>query len=122
MDRQIGSGKMYHPGKIIAVISTRDKNVVSSDNTVQATLRMWDENVLTMRVEAKIASKVKEGDIVLADYRPETGMSVPVPRNVVVKIIRGKTAEKIWHEYREIYEKRKKHENKEIQGQQSYIG
>lgn len=113
---------MYHPGKILAVISTKDKNVLSSDTSVQATLRMWDENVLTMMVAPKIALKVKENDFVLVDYRPEPGISVPVPRNVIVKIIRGKLAEKIWQEYREVYDKRKKHENKEVQGQQSYIG
>ena len=66
---------MYHPGKVIAVLSARDKNI-SADNSVQATLRMWDENVLTMAVSPKIASKIREGDLVLVDYRPEAGLSV----------------------------------------------
>lgn len=113
---------MYHPGKVIAVLSARDRNIVSSDSSVQATLRMWDENVLTMSVAPKLAPKIREGDIVLVDYRPEAGMSVPVPRNVIVKILRGKISEKMWEEYREVYDKRKKHENKESQAQQSYIG
>ena len=113
---------MYHPGKVIAVLSPSDKGVSSSDGTVQATLRMWDENVLTMLVDPKIAGKVKEGDLVLVDYRPEKGMSVPVPRNIVVKILRGKAADKMWREYREVYEKRKRHETKEKEVQQSYIG
>jgi len=113
---------MYHPGKVVAVLSGHDKGVIASDKSVQATLRMWDDNVLTMLVDAKIASKVKEGDMVLADYRPERSMTVPVPRNVVVKILRGKSAERMWREYREVHDKRKRHENRESQAQQSYIG
>ena len=113
---------MYHPGKIIVVLSSTDKNIVSSDASTQATLRMWDENVLTMAVAQKIASKIREGDIVLADYRPAKGLSVPVPSNIIVKILRGKSAEKMWNEYREVYDKRKKNEHNEKQAQQSYIG
>jgi ADP-ribose pyrophosphatase YjhB (NUDIX family) len=113
---------MYHPGKVVAVLSAKDRNIVSSDNSVQATLRMWDENVLTMAVAPRLALKIREGDLVLVDYRPQEGLSVPVPRNVIVKILRGRTSEKMWMEYREVYDKRKKHESKESQAQQSYIG
>ena len=116
---------MYHPGKVVAVLSPSDKGITSADASVQVTLHMWDENVLTMLVAPKIASKVREGDMVLCDYRPEAKMSVPVPRNVVVKILRGKQAEKMWAEYREVHERKKKHENKEMKekfAQQSYIG
>lgn len=113
---------MYHPGKVIAVLSGRDKGSLSSDASVQAVLRMWDDNVLTMLVERKLAAKIREGDMVLADYRPEKGMSVPVPRHVVVKILSGKAAERAWREYRDIYEKRKRHETREKEQQQSYIG
>ncbi|MFA6213893.1 MAG: hypothetical protein WC717_01310 [Candidatus Micrarchaeia archaeon] len=113
---------MYHPGKVVAVLSAGDKSISSADSSVQATLRMWDENVLTMLVSPKIAKKVREGDIVLCDYRPESGMSVPVPRNLVVKILRGRQAEKMWQEYKEVHEKRSKRESKEKFAQQSYIG
>ena len=113
---------MYHPGKIIAVLSPSDKSILSADASVQATLHMWDENVLTMLVAPKIASKVREGDIVLCDYRPEAKMSVPVPRNVVVKILRGKQSEKMWQAYKDVHDKRNKRESKEKQAQQSYIG
>jgi hypothetical protein len=113
---------MYHPGKIIAVLSPQDKGISSSDTSVQATIRMWDENVLTMLVEPKIAARVREGDMVLCDYRPQEGLSVPVPRNVVVKILKGKSADRMWHEYREVFDKKKRHEGKEKEAQQSYIG
>lgn len=113
---------MYHPGKIVAVLSQKERGISSADASVQVTMRMWDDNVLTMLVAPKLASKVKEGDIVLADYRPEQGLSVPVPRHTVVKILAGKSADKMWHEYRDVHEKRKKHDTKEQQAQQSYIG
>jgi cytosine/adenosine deaminase-related metal-dependent hydrolase len=113
---------MYHPGKVVAVLSPSDKGVESSDSSVQAVLRMWDENVLTMAVSPPLAAKVKEGDMVLVDYRPTRGMSVPVPNHVVVKILRGKAADKVWHEYREVYDKRRKSERGDKQASQSYIG
>ena len=113
---------MYHPGKVIAVLSPKDKGISSTDSTVQATLKMWDENVLTMLVAPNLALKIREGDIVLVDYRPEKGMQVPVPRNVVVKILKGKSADKMWHEYREVYEKKKRREGHDKEAQQSYIG
>ena len=60
--------------------------------------------------------------MILADYRPEKGMSVAVPRNVVVKILRGKVAERMWREYQEVFEKKKRREGREKDAQQSYIG
>jgi hypothetical protein len=113
---------VYHPGKVIAVLSPREKGVIASDTSVQATMKMWDDNVLTMAVDPKIALKLRVGDIVLADYRPEKGMSVPVPRNVIVKILRGPSAEKMWQTYREIHDKRKSREKSEKEAQQLYIG
>jgi len=113
---------MYHPGKVVAVLSSKDKGIAAADTSVQATLRMWDENVLTMLVEPKLAGKIREGDLVLADYRPEKGMQVPVPRNIVVKILKGKAADKMWREYREVFDKRKRHETRDKEAQQSYIG
>ena len=113
---------VYHPGKIIAVLSPKDKGVISADASVQATMKMWDDNVLTMLVATKLASKIREGDMVLCDYRPEKGLSVPVPRNVIVKILKGKAAEKMWQEYREVHDKKKGREKSEKEAQQSYIG
>ncbi|MCX8194677.1 MAG: hypothetical protein N3G22_01035 [Candidatus Micrarchaeota archaeon] len=113
---------MYHPGKVVAILSPKEKGVISSDSSVQVTMRMWDENVLTMVVSPKIAQRVRIGDIVLADYRPEKGLSMPVPRHVVVKILRAEAAEKVWKIYQDAYERRKSHEKREKEAQQSYIG
>lgn len=113
---------MYHPGKVIVVLSPKESGMISADASVQATMRMWDDNVLTMLVAPKIAGKIKEGDVALADYRPESKSTVPVPRHIIIKILRGKAADRLWKEYREVHDKRKKHETRENQVQQSYIG
>jgi len=113
---------MYHPGKILEVFKAHDKDVVSSDSSVQATMRMWDENVLTMLVAQKIAGKVKSGQTVLVDYRPDNSMKAPVPSHTVVKIISGKKADAVWKAYREVYEKQQKKAAAPVQPAQSYIG
>lgn len=113
---------MYHPGKILEVFKAHDKDVVSSDNSVQATMRMWDENVLTMLVAPKLAAKIKGGQIVLVDYRPEPARRAPVPSHTVVKIISGKKAEAVWKAYREVFERQQKKAAAPVQPAQSYIG
>jgi len=107
---------------VIAILSPKDKGIASSDASVQATMRMWDENVLTMEVAGKLVGKIAVGDIVLADYRPQKGLSVPVPRNTIVKILKGRQADAMWREYREVNERRRKHDTREKDASQSYIG
>ena len=99
---------MYHPGKVIAVLSATDRNIISADTAVQATLRMWDENVLTMSVAPKIAPKIREGDLVLVDYRPDPAHQPPVPSHTIVKIIDGKKAESVWSTYRDMHDRQKR--------------
>ncbi|MBI4018028.1 MAG: hypothetical protein HY368_00250 [Candidatus Aenigmarchaeota archaeon] len=97
---------MYHPGKVMKVFSPRNADVRSSDNTTQALLEMWDQNVLTLLVDPHIAHEVKESDIVLVDYTA-VSQSNPNPKHVVVKILRGKDAGATWEKYRKYNEKRK---------------
>ena len=111
---------MYHLGKVVEVFRPTDRDVVASDASVQATLRMWDENVITMMVAPKIAGKIKEGQVVLVDYRPDPEHRPPVPSHIVVKIIEGKRAEAAWKVYREVYEKQRRNEEKRPPAQ-SYI-
>ncbi|MFH0927682.1 MAG: hypothetical protein V1822_03830 [Candidatus Micrarchaeota archaeon] len=116
---------MYHPGKIVEVFRKTDKDIVSADESVQATLEMWDENVLTLLVHPKIADKIKAGQTVLADYRPDEKREQPVPRHEIVKIISGKKAEKIWGAYKDMLDSKKRKANVAIEKQlpaQSYIG
>jgi hypothetical protein len=98
---------MYHPGRVIEVFSSKDKDVESAEETTQATLEMWDENIITFLVAKKIAGKIKKGDIVLVDYRL-ISEKVPVPRHVIVKILKGEKGEEVWGKYKEFYENRKK--------------
>ena len=91
---------MYHPGKILAVINSASKEVLSSDTSSQAVLEMWDGNQLTFDVEKKISSKINEGDIVLVDYTQEPKDRLPLPRHLVVKVLKGKTGIKVWNAYK----------------------
>lgn len=113
---------MYHPGKVLEVIANDGKEVIASDSTVQATLRMWDENILTLEVSPKIAAKIKAGQTVLVDYRPDKSREAPVPNHIVVAILAGKKALKVWESYREMFEKRKAKNVPAQSPAQSYIG
>jgi len=95
---------IYHPGKVIEVIS-ESKEVISVDNKIQILLEMWDDNVITCDISDKLAKKVKEDDIVLVDYGP-ISEKLTMPKHEVVKVVKGKTAEKIWDKYRSHYRKK----------------
>ena len=110
---------MYHPGKVIEVLRPTDKQIHAADATAQATLRMWDENILTLMVSPKLASKISPGQMVLVDYRPAPEHHQPVPVHIIIKIIEGKKAETIWAAYREMYERQRRAQASQAQ---SYIG
>lgn len=97
---------MYHPGKVLKIFSSKEREV-KGDATTQALVEMWDENLFTFLVDAKIAGDVKEGDIVLVDYT-SASQSSHIPRHVIVKILRGKTADTIWKEYKKYDDKKRK--------------
>jgi hypothetical protein len=94
---------LHHPGKIIAVHTPAAAE--SADSSVQATLEMWDENVLTLTVEPKIAKGLKAGDTVLVDYSPTSVGKATVQRQMVVKILGKQSAEQIWKVYKGYYDK-----------------
>jgi len=98
---------MYHPAKVLKVFAPGVGELLSADSETQAMLNMWDENVLTLSVDPHISKEVKEGDVVLVDYRP-TDRNPPSPRMMVVKILRGSIAEETWKEYSRHYEAKKK--------------
>jgi len=97
---------IYHPGKVIAVYNPTSKDVVGSDNSTQALVEMWDENMFTCDVEKAIASKLKEGDVVLIDYNPVSPKTM-IPKQSVTKILRGAIAKKTMERYAEIHRKKK---------------
>ena len=98
---------MYHVGKVVKILSPENKEVEAADNSIQALVDMWDENLLTLDVDAKLSKAVREGDIVVVDYHP-VSPRFPAPRMVVTKILHGDVAEKTWREYKEYFEKMKK--------------
>ncbi len=96
---------MYHPGKIIEIFST-GKDVKSNDTSIQVTLEMWDENVLTFKMNSKLGKIAKEGDIVIVDYEIKS-VKEPVPKHDVVKVLKGKKGEKMWKKYQDFLRKKK---------------
>lgn len=112
---------MFHPGKIIAVLNG-GKEEIAADSTVQAIVMMWDENMITLEVCTRLKSAIKEGDVVLVDYRPTDKMTVPVPRQTITKILRGKKAKFVWDQYTEYHEKRKRSANRLPTAPPGYIG
>jgi len=96
---------IYHIGKVIEVISTKG-GIKSADATTQAVVRMWDENLLILKVDKKLANGIKKDDYVLADYTPLSEQS-PYRKMTIVKILPNEKGEMIWHEFRAEYERRK---------------
>ena len=97
---------MYHIGKIESVIDSTSKGVISSDDSVQAVVRMWDRNLLILSVHKKIAKKIKKGNYVLNDYTPMTPTSKY--RNLtVIKILPDKEGKKIWENFQDEVSRRK---------------
>lgn len=101
---------MFHPGKVLKVLKNNEKTVLGFDSSILAMVQMWDENLLTVVCEMGLGEKLKESDIVLIDYDPKYS-SLPVPRQVIVKIVRGDLAKFVWKEYELRNEKRKSEMN-----------
>lgn len=96
---------IYHVGKVIEVIPSKN-GVKSADKSVQAVVRMWDENLLILKVEKKIEAVIKKDDIVIADYTPLSDRS-PYRKMTIVKILPPEKGQSVWNAFREEYEKRK---------------
>lgn len=95
---------MFHPGKVLRVFRNDEKSVLGFDQAVLAMVQMWDDNLLTVSAEHGLGAKLKEGDVVLLDYSP-LHSTLPVPRQVIVKILRGETGKTVWKEYEERHRK-----------------
>jgi len=97
---------MFHIGKAEKIILPRGKGVISADATVQAMVKMWDDNLLLLEVDKKIAGQLREDDFVIADYTPIAPDS-PHRRMIITKIVRGDLARAIWKGFQKELEKRK---------------
>lgn len=111
----------YHPGKILEIFYPKDKDIKSSDSSVQALVETWDENVITYETDQRIVDELKVGDIVLIDYNP-TATQPFRPRMVIIKILKGEKARKTWEAYKEYYKKSPKTRVKIPPSQPPYIG
>jgi hypothetical protein len=98
---------MYHIGKTVKVLSPKSSAVDSADESAQAVVMMWDDNLLTLGVDEKLREKIREGDIVVVDYSP-ISEKIPAPKMMIIKILHGDLAEKTWREYKEYFDKVKK--------------
>jgi len=115
---------IHHPGEVLAVFRPEDNDVKSADKDTLATVKMWDENIMTFVVDASIASEIKQGDKVLVDYRPHnisTGEKPAiVQKQLVTKIIRGEKADTIWKEYKRWYSVQKQKATQQVDS--DYMG
>ena len=91
---------MHHPGKVISIFASKDKDVKSADESTQAMIEMWDNNLFTLTVDPKIAKSLKEKDVVLVDYNP-VSEKVPVAKQTITKIVYKKKGKKLWEEYKD---------------------
>ena len=97
---------MFHIGKVKKIIGAKNKDVISTDTSVQAMVKMWDNNLLILEVDSKLAVKLKDNDFVIADYRPVANNS-PHRRMKIIKILRGELGKKVFNEFVGEYEAKK---------------
>ena len=106
----------FHLGKVLKVIKP-GKDVLAIDSSVHAIVEMWDNNQLMITVEHAIAAEIKESDVVVVDYNPIEGLSSPVPKQVIVKILRGKLGKECWNLFRKHYSEKTKKMQGESEGE-----
>lgn len=110
---------MFHVGRVLEVFGGDDKSVIAFDNSAQALLDMWDENMITVAVDSHLSKSIKKDDIVLVDYTPiQSGQ----PKMVVVKILRGEVAKRTWKNYKDNFEKLRAKGQIKQPNKQSYVG
>lgn len=111
----------YHVGKVLEIFYSKDRDIESSDSSVQALVETWDENVITYSVDPRLVNDLKVGDVVLIDYNP-TSTQPFRPKMLIVKILKGEKAKKTWDSYKEYYKKRPRKRVKTPMPQPPYIG
>lgn len=97
---------MFHVGKVLKVFGSDEKTAIGHDKSVQVLLEMWDENLMIVGCEDGLNDKLKETDVVLVDYTP-LNVNAPVPRQVIVKILKGELGKKTWERFAAYQQKRK---------------
>lgn len=103
----------FHLGKINKMIIP-GKDVISSDSSVHAIVEMWDNNQMVLRVEDAIAEQAKESDVVVVDYNPISNSGQAVPKQTIVKILKGKKGKECWESFKKYHEEKNKIKNGEF--------
>jgi hypothetical protein len=98
-------GNLYHIGMVQHVISP-GRGIASSDTSVQAVVKMWDENLLILGVDKKIARVIKKGDYALADYNPVSAASSN-RKLLLIKLLPVEVGSKIWAEFQDEFDRRR---------------
>ena len=96
---------VYHIGVVERVYPCNGDDVVSAEESTEARVWMWDENLMILKVHPSIADKIKKGDYVLADYYPSSE-DTPNLRRVITKILRGKAGEEAWRKFKDYHKKK----------------
>lgn len=94
---------MFQFGKIVRVLNSKEKDMISADNNVLAVLEMWDDIILTALVHAGLNEKIKAGDYAITEVQM---LGPNMMRHMVVKVMSGKSGEDTWKLYRKMYNKR----------------
>lgn len=90
---------MYHIGIVREVVGPAGRKGASgSDRETQAVVKMWDEHLLMLLVDRKLAGTIKPSDYVIADYTPLAPDS-PHRKMRVVKVIPKDQGARIWEEF-----------------------
>ncbi|MBU3897158.1 MAG: hypothetical protein KJ697_04490 [Nanoarchaeota archaeon] len=117
---------IFHPGKVIEVFSSGDKSIKSVNTSIQITLEMWDENILTFDISSKLGKTVKNNDIAIVDYSPKSD-KLSLPKHEIVKILKGNKGKEMWKKYKEYLKKMKPDKTSnpspvQVQRPNAYIG
>ena len=112
---------MYHIGMVQHIIWPDKNGVQSSDDSVQAVVRMWDDNLLILGVDKKISKKARKGDYVLADYTPLAAASRH-KKLMIIKVLSENEGSKIWASFQDEMARRKTTYQQQSQSGQKYIG
>ena len=97
---------MFHLGIVRHVISPGNRGTVSADSSVQAVMRMWDDNLLILGVDLKIGKRLKAGDYAIADYTP-MGPKSRHRKLLITKILPEPEGAKLWSEFQDEWGRRR---------------
>lgn len=93
-------------------MSPDEKGSKFSDQTTQALVEMWDENLIIFKVSPAISREIKENDYVSVDYSPVAVGGAPVPKHEITAIINEQKAKKVWAKLKEKFEQKKNEKKK----------